>query len=231
MTSLYLTTASQAAGTPGGTETTRWRASGTPGALGRACNKNTVAGPTAPLGVTDSATAGTDGNSLAWYSDPLGPVTIAGQIVASLWGAESATAGNAAPCFGVYACAADGTVLSAIVDPAVAGSQGGLEFTTTAGAETCTVSAASVVDTALAAGQRLKITLCIDDAADQGGSGTMASGRNAQLYVNGATGQSGQSQLAFTETLLSTSSPAVSPSVAGRPVTAGRDTPTILSGT
>src|SRR6266576_2753803 len=162
MSNLYLTAVTIAAATPGGTEATRWKASGSVAGGARVCDKNTVAGPTAPLGVTDSQTTGTDGNSLAWYSDPLGAVTITGQVVAKLWGVESASTANAAPCFGVYACAADGTVLSTIVDPATAGSQGGLEFATTAGAKTCTVTAATVADTALAAGQRLKITLCID---------------------------------------------------------------------
>jgi hypothetical protein len=230
MTDLFLTNASQSAGTPSGTETTRWRLSGTAGNSGKICNKNTAAGPTAPLGVTDSATAGTDGNSLAWYSDPLAAVTIAGQIVASLWGVESASTANAAPCIGVYACDATGAVVATIVDPATAGSQGALEFATTAGAKTCTITAATVADTTLAAGQRLKVTLCIDDAADQGGSGSMVSAKNAQLYVNGATGQAGQSRIAFTETILSTGGGLIFPAVAGRPVNPGREVPVILAG-
>jgi hypothetical protein len=230
MTNLFLTTASMTAATPNGTETTRWKAAGSAGASSRACNKNTAAGPTAPLPVTDSATAGTDGSSVAWYSDPVSAVTIAGQIVASLWGVESATAANAAPCIGVYRCDNLGAVLSAIVDPATSGSQGGLEFATTAGTKTCTITAATVTDTALNSGDRLKITLCIDDAADQGGSGTMASARNTQMNVNGANGQSGQSQIAFTETILSTGGSLVFPAVAGRPVNPGREAPSIISG-
>jgi hypothetical protein len=205
MTSLYLNTSDISAATPGGTETIRWRLGGGPGtaSTARVCNKNTAAGPTAPLLVTSSQTAGTDGSTVAWYSDPLAAVTIAGQIVASLWGVESATTANAAPCIGVYRCAADGTVLATITDPATSGSQGGLEFGTTGAARTCTLTAAMVTDTALAAGERLKVTLCIDDAADQGGSGSMASGRSVQFTINGATGQAGQSQIAFTETLVS----------------------------
>jgi hypothetical protein len=231
MTDLFLTNASQSAGTPGGTETTRWRLSGTAGNSGKICNKNTAAGPTAPLGVTDSATAGTDGNSLAWYSDPLAAVTIAGQIVASLWGVESASTANAAPCIGVYACDATGAVVATIVDPATAGSQGALEFATTAAAKTCTITAATVADTTLAAGQRLKVTLCIDDAADQGGSGSMtASGRSVQFTINGVTGQAGQSRIAFTETILSTGGGLIFPAVAGRPANAGREAPVILAG-
>lgn len=206
MTNLYLSTASMSTVTPGGAETTRWKLTSSAGASTRVCNKNTVAGPTTPIGVTDSATAGTDGNSLAWYSDPVLTVTIAGQIVASLWGVESATTANAAPCIGVYWCDPTGAVISAIVDPAVVGSQGGTEFGTTAAAKTCTISAANVVDTTLNTGDRLKVTLCIDDAADQGGSGSMtAVSRSAQLTINGATGSTGQSQIAFTEAIISSS--------------------------
>lgn len=230
MTNLFLTTASQASATPGGAETTRWKLAGSAGASARVCNKNTVTGPTAPVAVTDSATAGTDGNSLAWYSDPVSSVTIAGQIVASLWGIESATAANAAPAFGVWRCDALGAVISAIVDPATSGSQGGLEFATTAGTKTCTVAAATVVDTLLASGDRLKVQLFIDDAADQGGSGTMASARNAQLYCNGATGAAGSSQIAFTETILSVGASTVIPAVAGRQITPPRPAPSFLSG-
>lgn len=230
MSSLYLTTSSMSAVTPGGTETTRWKLAGNPGVTSRACNKNTAAGPSAPLPVTDSATAGTDGSTVAWYSDPLAAVTVAGQIVASLWGGESATTANAAPAIGVYRCANDGTLLAAIVDPATSGSQGALEFATTAASKTCTIAAATVTDTAIAAGERLKVTLFIDDAADQGGSGSMASGRNAQLYVNGANNVIGQSQIAFTETLVSIVSVAAFPAVAGRPVNPGRQAPSIISG-
>jgi hypothetical protein len=231
MTSLYLTTATVTV--PGAAETTRWKAAGSPGASTRACNKNAAAGPTAPLPVTDSATAGTDSNTLAWYSDPVQPVTIAGTITATLWGRESATTSNAAPCIGVYRCDATGAVLSAIVDPAAAGSQGGLEFATTAGGatKTCTIAAATVVDTMLSSGDRIKVTLCIDDAADQGGSGSMASGGNTQLYVNGPTGGTGQSQIAFTETILSAGAGLVFPATSGRLVNPGREAPAIISGT
>lgn len=230
MSNLFLTTASMTASTPGGAETTRWRLAGTAGPAAHVCNKNTAAGPVTPLLVTDSQTAGTDGNSIGWYSDPLAAVTIAGQITASLWGRESATTANAAPCIGVYRCDAAGAVLATIVDPTV--SQGGLEFATTAGGatKTCTITAANVTDTALAAGERLKVTLCIDDASAQGGAGTMASGANCQMYVNGATGGSGQSQIAFTETILSVGAGIVFPATAGRPVNPGREAPSIISG-
>ena len=232
MTNLFLSAGDMSAVTPGGTETTRWRLSGSAGTAGmaRVCNKNTVAGPTAPLPVTDSQTTGTDGNTVAWYSDPVASVTIAGAVTASLWGVESASTANAAPCIGVYRCAADGTVLATIIDPAAAGSQGALEFATTAAAKTCTLTAGMITDTTLASGERLKVTLCIDDAADQGGSGSMtASGRSVQFTLAGPTGGAGQSLIAFTETILSVTQVG-SAAVAGRQVTAVREAPVILSG-
>lgn len=226
MTNLFLSASDVSAITPGGAETTRWRLSGSAGTAGTArnCNKNTATGPTAPLLVTDSTVSGTDGNAVAWYSDPLVSVTVAGAITASLQGVESATAANAAPCIGVYRCSANGTVLATIADPATAGSQGALELATTAAAVTCTLTAAMVTDTTLATGERLKVTLCIDDAADQGGSGTMASGRNVQMTVNGATG----CQIAFTETLVSVVQAASVAAIAGRAVTPPRQAPFII---
>ena len=228
MTNLYLTTSNVSAATPGGAETTRWKLAGSAGASSRVCNKNCT-GAVQVL-VTDSATAGTDGNTVAWYSDPLNAVTVAGQIVASLWGKESANTANAAPCIGVYRCDATGAVISAIVDPATSGSQGALELSTTAGTKTCTIAAATVTDTALGAGERLKVTLCIDSAASQGGSGTIGSTQNVQMNVNGATGQSGSSQIAFTETIVSVSGPVVFAATAGHPVTPARDQPRTIDG-
>lgn len=52
-------------------------------------NKNTVAGPTAPLQITDSSTPGTDGTAVSWYSNQLESVTISGAITIELWAEES----------------------------------------------------------------------------------------------------------------------------------------------
>lgn len=202
MTNLYLTSLDLTATVTSGAETVRRKLAATPGASAALKNKNTAAAPASPLKITDSSTAGTDGSTVAWYSDPLQPVTIAGQIVCSLWTKESATTANTAPSVGVYRCDALGAELATIVDPAV--NLGGLEMATTAGGatKTITVTAANVTDTAIGLGERLKVALFIDNAVDQGGSGSMGSGANAQFWVNGPTGASGQSQIAFTETLL-----------------------------
>jgi hypothetical protein len=205
MSNLFLTNTDMAGVTPSGAEVVRHKLNGSAGAASTLRNKNTVAGPTVPLEVTSSVTAGTDGSTMAWYSEQLQPVTIAGQIVASVWGRQSTSAtANCAPCIGVYRCDANGAELATIVDPA-GPSQGALEFTNTAGGatKTCTITAANVVDTNILDGERLKVSLFIDDASGQGGSGSMASGQNCQFWVNGPTGAAGQSQIAFTETILS----------------------------
>lgn len=234
MSNLFLTTIPMDLVTPSGVETTRHKLSGSSGVASTLRNKNTVAGPTAPLKVTDSAVAGTDGASIAWYSEQLQAVPIAGQIVATLWGRESANTANAAPCIGVYRCDANGAELATIVDPA-GPSQGGLEFATTVGGatKTCTVTAANVVDTNILLGERLKVALFIDDASGQGGTGSMGSGANCQYWVNGPNGVAGQSQIAFTETILSvvpTVVGIVRPLVAGRQQTAERAVPSIFGG-
>lgn len=202
MSNLFLTNIDMSSVVTSGAETTRHKLAGSAGAASTARNKNETAAPANPLKITDSAVAGTDGASIAWYSEQLQAVTIAGQIVASLWCREAATTNNTAPCVGVYRCDQFGAELATIVDPAV--NQGGGEMATTAGgaSDVVTITAANVLDTAIAAGERLKVALFIDNAADQGGTGTMGTG-NAQYWVNGPTGAAGQAQIAFTETILS----------------------------
>lgn len=202
MSNLFLTTISMASAVPAGAEVTAWKLAAAAGGASRLCNKNTVAAPVAAVKVTDGSTAGSDGNTVAWYSDPLAAVTIAGQIVASLWTRESANTANVAPSIGVYRCDALGAELATIVDPSI--NQGAAEMATTAGgvSDVITVTAANVVDTVILDGERVKVALFVDNAADQGGAGSMASGANAQFWVNGPAGAAGQSQVAFTETLV-----------------------------
>lgn len=202
MTNLFLTNTDMSVVITGGAETTRHKLASAAGAAATVRNKNTVAAPAAAVKITDGTLAGTDGNAIAWYSDPLAAVTIAGQIVASLWTKESANTANVAPSIGVYRCDATGVELATIVDPSI--NQAAGEMATTAGgvSDVITVTAAQVTDTAIGAGELLKVALFIDNAADQGGTGSMASAQSAQFWVNGPTGAAGQSQIAFTETLL-----------------------------
>lgn len=199
------------------TETVRHRLGPAAGAASTMRNKNTSAAPAAAVKITDASVAGTDGSSIAWYSDPLIPVTVAGQIVASLWCKESATTANVAASFGVYRCSATGVELATIVDPSTSNGSG--EMGTTAGGSslTVTISAANVLDATVAVGERLKVALFIDNAGDHAGTGSMISAQNAQFWVNGPTGAAGQSQVAFTEQIL-----AVPGTAAGTPFIVGR---------
>lgn len=214
MTSLFLTSASADAAVTAGSGT-KWKAGWAPGAAATHLNKNTVAGPTAPLQVTDGA-AGTDGTVVSWYTEPLYAVTIAGQIVCSLWDRENATANNVAPTIRIERCSGDGSVLSTIV--AETTSHGAGEMPTTAGGatDTITCTAANVTDTTLSDGDRLRITLWIDDASGQGGTGSMASGGRGEFWVNGPNGAQGQAQLAFTELVI----PQAGPRLVSTPETA-----------
>jgi len=215
---LFLTTTAADAAVTVGSGTKRlanWQA----GSSSTLQNINGAASP--PLQLTDGTTAGTNGTVESWYSNPLQAVTISGQIVASLWGKESATSANAAPCFKVEHCAGDGTVLGTIANTSP--SQGGLEFATTAGGatKTCTVTSGNITSTALSNGDRLRITLWIDSAANQGGSGTLSTSGNSQFWVNGPNGAAGQSQIAFTETLTVFAPATTTPDVVMAPMIPG----------
>ncbi len=164
MSNLFLTNIPISSATPNGIEVTRHKLDGVAGSSSTLRSQNTQANPSQPIKLSDSTTAGVVGSSIAWYSDQLQAVTIAGQIVCSMWCQESANAANVAPTVGILRCDANGAELSTIV--AWAANLG----------------------------------------VDQGGSGTMASGQNAQFFVNGPTGSAGQSQIAFTETIVAQSS-------------------------
>ena len=208
MSNIFLTSAAADAAVTVGSGT-KWKANFTPGAASTHLNKNSVVGPTVPLQMTDGATPGTDGTVVSFYTPPLWPVTIAGAIVCSLWDRENATANNVAPTVRIERCSADGTVQSTIV--AETANHGALEMGTTAGgaSDVFTLSAANVTDTAILDGERLRITLWIDDAAGQGGTGSMAAGGRGEFWINGANGAAGQSQLAFTEIVCPKSGPNV----------------------
>ena len=160
--------------------------------------KQTVAGPTAPLQITDG-TGSTDGNLIAWYSIPLtGSVTVAGAIVCNVYALESSNSMNVGLAFGVYRCDGNGAVLSTVVAPAT--NFGAGEVSTGYANVTLTATAGAVADTAFAAGDLVKVALFIDDAADQGGTGNMAAGGYARYTMCGNPAV-GQSYLLFTEDL------------------------------
>lgn len=197
MTNIFLTSSTADSEVTAGSGT-KWKADFTPGGSATHLNKNSVAGPTSPLQATDGA-AGTDGTVVSFYTPPLRAVTIASTITCSIWTRENATANNVAPTIRIERTSGDGTVQSTIVSETT--SHGAGEMGTTAGgaSDTITCSAANVTDTTLSDGDRLRITLWIDDAAGQGGTGNMASGGRGEFWVNGPVGSQGQARLAFTE--------------------------------
>jgi hypothetical protein len=173
-----------------------------PGGSSTQVVKVSAAGPTAPLQMTDGAGT-TDGTAIAWYTAPLTAVTIAGAISWAMWTQENATANNVAVAVKIERCSGDGTVLSTIVDPAT--SQAAGEAPTTAASDSGSASAANVTDTTLVVGDRLRITLWVDDAAGQGGTGNMGSGGWGKAWYGARSGQ-GLASLALAEALaLSTS--------------------------
>src|ERR1051326_6997274 len=148
--------------------------------------KQTVNGPSSPVQMTDGSGT-TDGTTISWYTQPLGAITIAGAISWSIYTLESAAQANAALCIRVERCLNDGTVQSTIAAETI--NQAATEMvTTTAANQTGSFTAAQVTDTALNAGDRLRISLWIDDAADQGGTGSMASGRNGKAFYGASSG-------------------------------------------
>lgn len=210
MTGLYLTSAAADAGVTAGSGT-KWKAGWAPGGSAVHLNKNSVAGPTAPLQMTDGATAGTDGTAVSWYTEPLWGVTIAGAISCLFWDRENATANNVAPTMRIERCDGAGNVLSTIV--AETTSQGSSEMATTAGgaSDAMNVTAGNTTDTTLSDGDRLRITLWIDDAAEQGGTGNMAAGGRGEFWINGPNGAQGQAQLLFTEIVAPQAGPKILP--------------------
>lgn len=200
MTNIHLTSAAADAAVTGGSGT-KWKADFSAGASSRHCNRNGTGFVSSPLQVTDGATAGTDGTAVSWYTPPLQAVTIAGAITCSLWCRENATNNNVAPTIRVERCSGDGTVLSTIVFEQTNHGAGEMGGTTAGASQVLTATAANVTDTALSDGDRLRITLWIDSAAAQGGTGVMSTSGRGEYWVNGPVGSQGQAQFAFTETL------------------------------
>ena len=199
MTNLFLTTlaadsAVTVSGGAGGSQT-KWKAGWSAGASSRPVVKHTQNPRVTTVQMTDSATTGESANFVAWYTEPLNAVTIAGTVTCSMWDREAAIATNARPCIVIERCGGDGTFISTVM-PAI--DDGAGEMVTTAGgaADTVTLAAATVVDTTLVTGDRLRISLWMTSTAL-----ATATTHYAQFYVNGPTGSAGSSQLAFTETI------------------------------
>jgi hypothetical protein len=146
---------------------------------------NTVNGPTAGVVITDTA----GGTALQFFTPCLKAVTIAGTVTFNIRGLESAIAANAGYEVKIERCNSAGVVQSTIID-----SERGTEIATADGANNWTGTPTS---TALSDGDRLKITVLINDAG-----GNQASARTVTTSIDGPTsGAAGDSFVTFTETI------------------------------
>ncbi|MCA1684195.1 MAG: hypothetical protein LC708_03605, partial [Actinobacteria bacterium] len=137
------------------------------------------------------ATKAAGGTVVSWLSKPLEAVTISGTVTVNLRGRESATAANAGRGILIERCDNAGAVLSTIVP----NSAHGTEFTTSDAANASWTF--TPTSTALAAGQRIKVTVKVRNVGTMGGS------RTVTYTVDGPTsGAAGDTWVRFTETIV-----------------------------
>lgn len=136
--------------------------------------------------ITVTATAG--GQALAWFSEPItAAVTISGTVTPNIRGRESANTVNAGAGILIERCNNAGTVQSTIVPDTVVG----LEFGLTESARTANITPTS---TAMAVGERIKVTLKIRNVG-----GTMAAGTATISYDGAAVNGQGDTYVRFAE--------------------------------
>ena len=151
--------------------------------------RNTAAGYTAPLQITDTA----GGTVVDWFTRQLTAFTLGGAVRVNARALESATAANASIRCEIARVDSDGT------SPTVWGAMTfGTEMTASEAAQSFLVSGD---DLAVTDGQRLRIRFYIDDAGI-GTGGAMAASQTVTLYYAGTSGgASGDTYLTFTQTL------------------------------
>jgi hypothetical protein len=153
---------------------------------------NTAASGTA-IQVTDVA----GGNAQAWYSPPLAGVTISGPLTFNVRGLESNAAANACAGIKIERCDNSGASLSTMGQTNVTGT----EYTTSDAASNHTYTLTS---TTLATGDRLKVTLYVNNV------GTMGASQTVTNTVGGTSAAAaGDSYITLTETV-ATACPATS---------------------
>lgn len=166
---------------------------------------NTVAGPTAGLQVTN----GQGSLPVYWYSPRLNAVTISGTVTLNIWGFESSMNANAGYHVRLDRVSSTGVFISTILD-----SDRAVEMATAVSVHNWTVTPTS---TTLASGDRLRITVFLDDAG-----GNMASGFQVQTHFNGTSaGATGDTYVRVTETLSAYTPPPLLASAGGSSTSSG----------
>jgi hypothetical protein len=177
---------------------------------------NTTASGT-NIQVTDTA----GGQVLTWFSVQVQAVTISGTVTVNVRGKESANTANAGAGILIERCDALGNVISAILNDVTVPSTI-TEYSTSDAAKNGTYTPTS---TALADGDRIKMTLKVRNAGTMGGSQTVTN-----TYSGPTAAAAGDTFVTFTETILSlvTATGHITPAIAGLLVTPPRQVPTLL---
>ena len=163
---------------------------------------NTAAGPVAPIQVT--ATGG--GTAIEWYTPPLNAFTLGGKAKFNMRGLESNAAANASLCAQIAVVNGDGT-------GAVVWAKANIESDNTTGGELGTADAVEIAwvagdDLAVAAGQRLRFRIYIEDVA----IGPLVAGHTVTISYNGASaGAAGDAYVILPVTVTEAATGAVTP--------------------
>ena len=160
---------------------------------GRGRGNSTATTTTTASGTNILVTTTAGGQALTWFSEPITEaITISSTVTVRIRGRESTAAVNAGRGILIERTNNAGAVLSAIVaDTTVPATI--TEFTTTDAANgTATYTPTS---TAMAVGERIKVTLNIRNV------GTMGAGTAAITYDGGALNASGDTFITFTENI------------------------------
>lgn len=157
----------------------------------RGRGNSTATTTTTASGTNISVTTTAGGQALTWFSEPITEaITISSTVTVRIRGRESATAVNAGRGILIERTDGAGAVLSAIVaDTTVPATIA--EFTTTDAANGTATYAPT--NTAMAVGDRIKVTLKIRNV------GTMGPGTAAITYDGAALNASGDTFITFTE--------------------------------
>lgn len=152
--------------------------------------RNTAAGFTAPLQVTDTA----GGTVVDWFTKGLTAFTLGGAVRCNVRGLESNLAANASFQVQIAVVDNDGT------NPVVWGiGKASAELATTESAQSFLVAGD---DLSVTNDQRIRIRISIDDFADGSVSSTMAAGQTVTLHYAGTSGgASGDTYFTFTQSL------------------------------
>ena len=144
-------------------------------------------------GTNIPVTTSAGGQALTWFSEPITvAVTVSSTVTVNVRGLESANTVNAGAGILIERTDNAGTVLSSIV--AVTGIPATItEFGTTDAAKTGTYTATS---TAMAVGERIKVTLSIRNV------GTMGAGTATISYNGAAAAAAGDTYVTFTQDII-----------------------------